>query len=67
MVVTINTDDPHMFGTDLSEEYRRLSRAFGFGVPELAALVVNGIEASFLSPDRKRPLVAEVAPAAAGR
>jgi adenosine deaminase len=54
-------------GTDLSEEYRRLSRAFGFGVSELATLVVNGIEASFLPADRKRPLVAEVARAAAGR
>jgi aminodeoxyfutalosine deaminase len=61
VVVTINTDDPHMFGTDLSEEYRRLSRAFGFGVPELARLVVNGIEASFLPADRRRRLVAEVA------
>jgi aminodeoxyfutalosine deaminase len=61
VVVTINTDDPHMFGPDLSEEYRRLSRAFGFGVPELARLVVNGIEASFLPADRRRRLVAEVA------
>jgi aminodeoxyfutalosine deaminase len=65
--VTINTDDPHMFGTDLSEEYRRLSRAFGFGVPELARLVVHGIEASFLPADRQRRLVAEVARVAAGR
>ena len=66
VVVTVNTDDPHMFGTDLSEEYRRLSRTFGFGVPELAALVTNGIEASFLPAERKRTLVAEVARVAAG-
>lgn len=65
VVVTINTDDPHMFGTDLSEEYRRLSRTFGFGVPELARLVVNGIEASFLPAERRRPLVAEVTRVAA--
>jgi aminodeoxyfutalosine deaminase len=64
VVVTINTDDPHMFGTDLSEEYRRLSRAFGLGVPELAQLVVNGIEASFLPVERRRRLAAEVAQAA---
>ena len=55
-----------MFGTDLSEEYRRLARTFDFGVPELAALVTNGIEASFLPAERKRTLAAEVAQVAAG-
>lgn len=64
VVVTINTDDPHMFGTNLSEEYRRVAGTFGLGVGELAALVVNGIDASFLPEDRKRRLVAEVEEAA---
>jgi aminodeoxyfutalosine deaminase len=61
VLVTVNTDDPHMFDTDVSTEYRRLAETFGFGVDELAALVVNGIGASFLSAAEKQRLVAEVA------
>lgn len=29
VVVTVNTDDPNMFGTDLDGEHRRLAAAFG--------------------------------------
>lgn len=60
VIVTVNTDDPHMFGTNLSEEYRRLAATFGFGTDELAKLVINGIDASFMPPDDKRTLRAEV-------
>jgi aminodeoxyfutalosine deaminase len=60
VVVTVNTDDPHMFDTDVSTEYRRLAGTFGFGVDELATLVVNGIRASFLPATEKQRLAAEV-------
>jgi aminodeoxyfutalosine deaminase len=60
VVVTVNTDDPPMFGTTLTDEYRRLSAAFGLGVDDLAGLVANGVRASFLPPARRAALLAEV-------
>lgn len=61
VVVTINTDDPPMFSTTLTEEYRRVAEAFGLGVDALAGLVCNAVEASFLPEARKVDLLAEVA------
>jgi aminodeoxyfutalosine deaminase len=65
VVVTVNTDDPHMFGTDLDEEHRRLAAAFGWGVADLADLVAAGIAASLLDAGAKRRLLDEVDVAAA--
>jgi aminodeoxyfutalosine deaminase len=65
VVVTINTDDPPMFDTTLTAEYRKVAVAFGLDVDALARLVANGIEASFLPPATKRDLLAEVAAARA--
>jgi aminodeoxyfutalosine deaminase len=59
-VVTINTDDPPMFGTTLTDEYRRVAAAFGLGVDAVAGLVANGIRASFLPDARKDALLAGV-------
>ena len=66
VVVTVNTDDPHMFGTDLDEEYRRLAATFGWGVADLADLVRAGIGAARLDAATKRRLCEEVDSAAAG-
>ena len=60
VTVTINTDDPPMFGTTLTDEYRSVATAFGLGVDDLAALVANGIRASFLPPGRREALLAAV-------
>jgi len=65
VVVTVNTDDPHMFGTDLDEEYRRLAVTFDWGVADLADLVRAGVDASLLGAATKRRLVGEVDGAAA--
>jgi aminodeoxyfutalosine deaminase len=64
VVVTVNTDDPHMFDTDLDEEYRRLAATFGWDVPDLAGLVRAGIDASRLDEPTKRRLGDEVKRAA---
>jgi aminodeoxyfutalosine deaminase len=58
--VTINTDDPHMFGTNLTEEYRRVAAAFALDVPAVAAVASNAVRASFLPDDRKQPLLDEI-------
>lgn len=45
--VTLNSDDPPMFSTNLANEYLTLARQ-GFTWPELWQLNMNGLEASFL-------------------
>jgi adenosine deaminase len=50
--VTVNTDDPPMFSTDLTAEYLLLARQ-GFSREELWQLNLNALEASFLSAEEK--------------
>lgn len=58
VVVTINTDDPHMFGTNLTEEYRRVATTFSLGADDVAELIGNAIRASFM-PDSLRTTMLE--------
>jgi aminodeoxyfutalosine deaminase len=60
VVVTINSDDPPMFATTLTDEYRKVAAVCGLDAAGVAALVANGIAASFLPDDRKAALLAEV-------
>lgn len=45
--VTLNTDDPPMFGTTLEREYRIAADEFGFREDELRAVARNGFEFAF--------------------
>jgi adenosine deaminase len=54
LVVTVNSDDPKMFGNSLAEEYRLLESRLGFSREETQALILQGIAASWLPPERKR-------------
>jgi adenosine deaminase len=56
LMVTINTDDPVMFGNSMAQEFQALETSFGFTPDEIRTLILNGIEASWLSPERKREL-----------
>ncbi|WP_405147777.1 adenosine deaminase [Sphaerisporangium sp. NBC_01403] len=60
LYVTLNSDDPPMFGTTLDREYRVAAESFGLGPAELAALARNAVRASFLDDDGKRAIVAEI-------
>ncbi|WP_157548902.1 adenosine deaminase [Nonomuraea candida] len=60
LYVTLNSDDPPMFATTLAEEYRVAARVFGFGERELADFARNGVRASYLAPERKQALLAEI-------
>lgn len=50
--VTVNSDDPAMFSTDLTNEYALLAGQ-GFSWDELWKLNLNTLEATFLSEDEK--------------
>ena len=59
-LVTINSDDPPMFSTTLTDEYLRIAEQFRFDLDEIATLVANGVRSSFLSASRRRALLAEI-------
>ena len=56
LYVTVNSDDPPMFNTDLVREYQALVDYMGFTPAELEQLSLNALRASFLPPDRKATL-----------
>lgn len=47
MLLTINSDDPTFFDTDITREYQLFYKELGFSIDELIALRDNGITASF--------------------
>jgi adenosine deaminase len=53
LYVTLNSDDPPMFNTDLVHEYQVLADELGFGAAELERLSLNALHASFLPAARK--------------
>jgi aminodeoxyfutalosine deaminase len=61
LYVTLNSDDPPMFGTSLNNEYLGAGRDLGFSPAELAGLAANGVRASFLDEPAKQALLAEIA------
>ncbi|HEY32147.1 MAG TPA: adenosine deaminase [Dehalococcoidia bacterium] len=54
--ISINTDDPKMFGNSLAEEYYVLETRLGFSREEIRILILQGIDESWLSEDRKQEL-----------
>jgi aminodeoxyfutalosine deaminase len=53
LMLTLNSDDPAMFGTSLVEEYALVQDTFGFTDEHLRELARNSFEASFLPADKK--------------
>jgi aminodeoxyfutalosine deaminase len=58
--VTLATDDPGMFHTDLDAEYLLCHEAFGMGVPELAEIARTGARAAYCSVELRDTLLAEI-------
>jgi adenosine deaminase len=58
LIISVNTDDPKMFGTALNREYEMLVQECGFTRQEICRLILLGIESSWLSEDRKKSLAA---------
>lgn len=53
LVVTLNSDDPAMFGTSLQEEFEQAALCFQFNRQTLIGLSRNAVRASFLSAGEK--------------
>jgi adenosine deaminase len=51
--VTINSDDPPMFHTDVLNDYTQVVDTFGLSVDEVVQLARNSFEASFMEAGRK--------------
>ncbi|MFF4601203.1 adenosine deaminase [Streptomyces sp. NPDC001339] len=60
VLITINSDDPPMFGTDLNTEYSIAARLLGLDTHGVAALAKNAVEASFMDTPAKSRLTAEI-------
>jgi aminodeoxyfutalosine deaminase len=57
VMITLNTDDPALFGTTLSREYQLAQESFGFTDEHLRELARNSFEASFLPAEKKLELL----------
>jgi adenosine deaminase len=51
--VTVSTDDPSMFGTNMNNEYHQLSLRLNFSISELFSLCLNAVNSCFL-PKRQK-------------
>jgi aminodeoxyfutalosine deaminase len=58
LYVTINSDDPPMFNTTLTNEYILAQRSFDWGQATIEQLVFNAVQASLL-PDVDRALMVQ--------
>ena len=59
VLVTVNSDDPPLFGTTLTDEFRVLAEHWGYGARDLQRIAGNAVRAAFLpEPERARLLEA---------
>ncbi|MEY9875403.1 aminodeoxyfutalosine deaminase [Streptacidiphilus sp. MAP12-33] len=60
LVVTVNSDDPPMFGTDLNHEYEVAAALLGLDEAGVAELAGNAVRSSFLDDAGKAGLLGEI-------
>jgi aminodeoxyfutalosine deaminase len=60
LMVTLNSDDPALFGSDLCAEYCLAHTEFHLTLEHLREIAGNSIEASFLPPRKKLELLQRV-------
>jgi aminodeoxyfutalosine deaminase len=57
--ITVNSDDPPLFNTTLTDQVLALAVPFDLNVDQIDEVVLNGVRHSFLPPARKSALEAE--------
>jgi adenosine deaminase len=60
VVVTLNSDDPPMFGAWLADVYRAARDTWGYDDRTMAEIARTGVAASFAEPERKESIQAEI-------
>jgi len=60
LVITLNSDDPAMFGTRLEGEFIRVARAFGLCEADILLLSENAIRSAFLPESERENLLADL-------
>ena len=51
--LSVNSDDPPLFSTTLTDDLLTLPRGFGFGIEAIDTIVLNGVRHSFLPLERR--------------
>jgi adenosine deaminase len=54
--VTVNSDDPPLFGTTLTEEFLVLARHWGYDADGLQRIALNALDVAFLPEGKKARL-----------
>jgi adenosine deaminase len=60
VIVTVNSDDPPLFNTTLTDEVQLLPEGFGFAPEQIDQILLNGARCSFLPEEGKRALEARM-------
>jgi adenosine deaminase len=60
VIVTLNSDDPAMFGSWVNDEYRAAREVFGYGDADLADIAAASVRASFADDDVKRLMLRDI-------
>ncbi|MGE3269017.1 MAG: adenosine deaminase [Chloroflexota bacterium] len=58
VTMTVNSDDPSLFNTSLSDDYAALVDPMGLSVEQVDQLLLNGFRSTFLAEDRKTAMLA---------
>lgn len=59
LMVTVNSDDPTMFNTSITQEYDLMVKKLGFTIADIKQLTLNGINSSFLTDEEKQHMKAD--------
>ena len=59
LYVTLNSDDPPMFNTTLTQEYQHAAQVFGLDRAALEGLALNGVRAALLPEPERRQMEAD--------
>jgi len=54
LMVTLNTDDPSIFGIELNDEYMNLYNELNFSVYEIVQVLINTYKSSFMTEEQKK-------------
>jgi len=59
VLVTVNSDDPPLFGTTLTEEFFVLARHWGYDADGIQRIALNAVDAAFLPDEEKTQMRTE--------